>query len=1219
MSDVELRLTADVDQATKNVGSFRKEYAELVKAVEKPLRQVNAFRELESSLEAAERSTQSARARLRELGNELARTASPSKALTESYRAATSELRRLERAESSAQTQLSRRRRELQAAGVDTRNLAAEQRRLGQELSAALTAGRADASITSAKDALGVGAIERAQRALVELRQQYRLVAADGNLSGKQRAEAEATYRRSVDATLAKLRDLRTATAAPISQADAAAALRQEAQAAASAARENEKLTAQRALGVGAIEQTQRKLIALRQQYRLVTEDGALSGKQRAEAESAYHRNVDQTLAKLRALRQATQQQASQAQQAAAAEQARHAQARMGIRQVAAEQAKAAIASRQASIEAARNDLGVTRARQAEAVLAQLNRQYQLIRTSGGLTTRELAIAQETYTRKIRETRRELQGMAGEQKKLGSISVGGVVGGVAGAAGGAYAAVSAMRAYVGLTDTSKKLDAQLRIATNSQDEFNRAQADTFRIAQENQAPMEAVVATYARLVPALDQIGRRHDAGKVVEALTKALRINGSSAAESASALLQFSQAMGSGVLRGEEFNAVAESAPPLMRALAAGLGVPAGALRGMAAEGLLTADVITDLTVNALPGLTAAAEKLPDTVDGALTRLRNDMIKSFGKGDTSGLIESITKLRALLTDPAVVQGLTDLAAGMATLAGWAIQLGAGFANFAKELAYTAALASGEVDELTKLEETLKRVKMAQADKIGFTDWMNMPVGVLDKSREELDAWAKELEGKIEASNARIAGMTLEAYRAAQEGAKQNVQAQKEAAEEKEKIDEESANAYSRYVAANIAAQNELVTNAEKALKARTAIEKRASKELDTARKAQLDTEKRYSDALAKLSAGGGGQASYGGAQQLKSAAAQALESNDVERAKSLAQAALKMLDELADAGENTYGFEGFIQELAAIERQADQINIDRAEKGIAAAKAETKELKDLLEGIKDVVISVKMDDAAMALAREQIRSLAKEAGSAVDLPSAMSNPSKTIPGSVDDEGYVLLKNLPPAPIDVVIKEVLPPDGPRPVVDATINPVAIIGDAQPVAVGIEVDQAAAAVAQGQIDALAQGFRRQLVIPVTPVVGATSGEPDGYATGGRVRGPGTGTSDSILARLSNGEFVIRADAVRHYGPELLDRLNRRQLPGFADGGVVSSALMPHVPMPSQALLDAGRAPEIPHLGRMDISLGGSDPVTIQGTPDALRELSNAARKFGRTRR
>ena len=69
-------------------------------------------------------------------------------------------------------------------------------------------------------------------------------------------------------------------------------------------------------------------------------------------------------------------------------------------------------------------------------------------------------------------------------------------------------------------------------------------------------------------------------------------------------------------------------------------------------------------------------------------------------------------------------------------------------------------------------------------------------------------------------------------------------------------------------------------------------------------------------------------------------------------------------------------------------------------------------------------------------------------------------------------------------------------------------------------------------------------------------------PEGsFASGGLVRGPGTGTSDSILARLSNGEFVMRTAAVRYYGADLLSQINSLRLPRFAAGGLVSNGIVP----------------------------------------------------------
>jgi hypothetical protein len=72
------------------------------------------------------------------------------------------------------------------------------------------------------------------------------------------------------------------------------------------------------------------------------------------------------------------------------------------------------------------------------------------------------------------------------------------------------------------------------------------------------------------------------------------------------------------------------------------------------------------------------------------------------------------------------------------------------------------------------------------------------------------------------------------------------------------------------------------------------------------------------------------------------------------------------------------------------------------------------------------------------------------------------------------------------------------------------------------------------------------------------------ELPGFANGGAIEGPGTATSDSIVARLSAGEYVMDAATVEVYGPDFFAALQRRDLPGFANGGPVGS-----VPAPAPA--------------------------------------------------
>jgi hypothetical protein len=69
----------------------------------------------------------------------------------------------------------------------------------------------------------------------------------------------------------------------------------------------------------------------------------------------------------------------------------------------------------------------------------------------------------------------------------------------------------------------------------------------------------------------------------------------------------------------------------------------------------------------------------------------------------------------------------------------------------------------------------------------------------------------------------------------------------------------------------------------------------------------------------------------------------------------------------------------------------------------------------------------------------------------------------------------------------------------------------------------------------------------------------AGAPAGHAEGGFISGPGTGTSDSITARLSHGEFVAKAAAVRFWGTDFMHAINNMEMPGFAMGGPVFASV------------------------------------------------------------
>lgn len=96
------------------------------------------------------------------------------------------------------------------------------------------------------------------------------------------------------------------------------------------------------------------------------------------------------------------------------------------------------------------------------------------------------------------------------------------------------------------------------------------------------------------------------------------------------SATLQLSQALGSGVLRGEEFNAVFEAAPAVMQYIANQMDVPIGKLRDMAANGQISADIVKNALLNASEEVNAQFEQMPLTFSQAWTMFSNSATKAF-------------------------------------------------------------------------------------------------------------------------------------------------------------------------------------------------------------------------------------------------------------------------------------------------------------------------------------------------------------------------------------------------------------------------------------------------------------------------------------------------------------------------------------------------------------------------------------------------------------
>lgn len=126
------------------------------------------------------------------------------------------------------------------------------------------------------------------------------------------------------------------------------------------------------------------------------------------------------------------------------------------------------------------------------------------------------------------------------------------------------------------------------------------------------------------------------------------------------------------------------------------------------------------------------------------------------------------------------------------------------------------------------------------------------------------------------------------------------------------------------------------------------------------------------------------------------------------------------------------------------------------------------------------------------------------------------------------------------------------------------------------------------------------------------------ERRGFASGGYVSGPGTGTSDSILARLSNGEFVVRAAAVQRYGVSFLQALNTMRLPAFAAGGLVQP-LDVRIRSGMPAFAEGGLVSATGAGGRpLTLVVGGETISGFSGNDAAMETLERRLRRDARAR-
>lgn len=223
--------------------------------------------------------------------------------------------------------------------------------------------------------------------------------------------------------------------------------------------------------------------------------------------------------------------------------------------------------------------------------------------------------------------------------------------------------VSSLRSYVSLgaligaggalkgIDSFKRIQNQLRGTTDSAAQLNQVTEELFGVAQRSRVPIADLTIAYRRYDNALSKTGMGQKGSlRITETIGKMLALNGASANESASALLQLSQAFNKGKLDGDEFRSVAELMPQILDAIAKATGKSRKELFKMSKDGEITVGVL----IKAFQSLEKPIDKLmassSRTIGQSFTQLTNKLIYLFGQFDKrtkfteklAGILDSI-------------------------------------------------------------------------------------------------------------------------------------------------------------------------------------------------------------------------------------------------------------------------------------------------------------------------------------------------------------------------------------------------------------------------------------------------------------------------------------------------------------------------------------------------------------------------------------------------
>lgn len=273
---------------------------------------------------------------------------------------------------------------------------------------------------------------------------------------------------------------------------------------------------------------------------------------------------------------------------------------------------------------------------------------------------------------------------------------------------GAFAGAFATGHLISLADEWSSVNARLKQASQSSDDFTESQRALMDISQRTGTAFSDNASLFARSAASMREYGySSQQVLDVTEAISTGLKLSGASTAEASSVITQFSQALAQGVLRGEEFNSVNENGDRVIRALAAGMGVARKDLKAMADQGLLTADKVVPALISQLGTMRGEFESMPQTVSAATTKIENAFMAWVGRaneatGATATLVSVMNGVADNIDTVAAAAAVLASIGGARYLGGKLSDLGSETANLIDARKNEIALAAARAESATQ-------------------------------------------------------------------------------------------------------------------------------------------------------------------------------------------------------------------------------------------------------------------------------------------------------------------------------------------------------------------------------------------------------------------------------------------------------------------------------------------------------------------------------------